>query len=242
MSSSIIQKLNNFQTQSNTSWSINNFYCSSLADCSRKLYYDRLNIKKDTEISPQSKRRMDKGSSIHSLFQNYFEKIGILVSMEEYVNDSSLQIAGKIDCIISLENDEQCIVEIKTIDSKNNLDKLPFISHLWQIQTYLHLKQLTKGKILYVFLDKSTSKIVLPDTKYNWFSDTDLVEIDIEYNSDIINQIQVKLEKIIYSLSTKTPPEKDMDKCIFCPYKAQCATSEPTTVDLSDVFKDFLSA
>lgn len=236
---SLIENLNNFLTENSPSWSINTFYCSSLSDCSRKLYYDRLNIKKDSEQSPLIKRRLDKGSYIHEMFQNYFEKSGILVSKEEYIKDNKLQIAGKIDCIVEIENTTY-IVEIKTSDSKDNVNKFPYISHLWQLQMYLHNKGLKNGKLFYVFLDKNMDKIDLPLKDYTWYSDKDLLEIDIIYNSDVIRQIETKLEKIIYNLSIKTPPGKEPDKCQFCYYKNYCNVEDTQNYDLKNIFENFL--
>lgn len=236
---SLIENLNNFLTENSPSWSINTFYCSSLSDCSRKLYYDRLNIKKDSEQSPLIKRRLDKGSYIHEMFQNYFEKLGILVSKEEYIKDTKLQIAGKIDCITEIEGTKY-IVEIKTSDSKDNINKFPYTSHLWQIQMYMHKKEINNGKLLYVFLDKNTNKIEFPSKDYIWYSDKDLLEIDIIYTPEIIRQIETKIEKILYSLSIKTPPEKEPDKCQFCEYKNYCNVENVQQYDLRNIFENFL--
>lgn len=236
---SLIQSLNQYLVQNSNSWSINNFYCSGLYDCSRKMYYDRLNIPQETTTDPVNKRRLNKGTYIHEMFQKYFEDMGILVSKEEYVKDTTIQVAGKMDCIVTLEGTDY-VVEIKTSDSKDKIDTMPYLSHLWQLQIYMHIKGIKKGKLFYVFLDKSTDKIVTTNKDFSCYTDKDLLEIDVEYNPDIVRIIQTKLEKIIQCINLKQPPERESDKCTYCPYKGYCNTHVANDIDLASIFENFL--
>ena len=242
---SILQKLNSFLlSDQKDPWEKKTFWCGSLYDCPRKLYYDRLNLPIQRTIDTAVIRRLNKGSCIHELFQNYFSKMGIVISEEEYVKSNELQVSGKIDNILTLDN-EPTIVELKTMDSKDYLHTLPKIEHIWQIHTYMYLKQIYKGKLFYIFLDKkSKDNIELSRTDYNYISDKDIIEIDINYEPNIIELIKTKLFSIIRCLESKTLPEKDMDKCTFCPYISECnleKNNELPSKDLASVFEDFLN-
>ena len=243
----LIERLNNFVIESkkqNTRIS-KNFYCSALSNCSRRLFYDKLGTAKDpSNITGLSIRRMDVGSAIHSLYQDYLVKAGLVASQDDIevsIKDLEYRISGRMDGILT---DpvllEKCVLEIKSVGTVDNANSLPYDSHLDQIQVYMHLTKIHKGKLLYIFLDKREKPINYKGN-YPYVSDCDILEIDVTYDPEYVKKIYVKIKNIIDSLDKKTPPHAlygSQSDCKWCEFVSTCKKGDnvTNTYDLSSIF------
>ena len=129
--------------------------------CKRRLYYEHTGIEPSNPdnyyISPNLRRVFDIGHFMHSYLQTDLHTSNILVTAEERIFDESLNLSGRIDGVIKIDN-ETLILEIKTIDgfAFNSLTR-PYDTHISQVQIYMGYKKLDKAILVYV--NKSTGEL-----------------------------------------------------------------------------------
>jgi CRISPR-associated protein Cas4 len=194
---------------------------SELHNCSRMLYYELMNIKKEENFNTRFQLALDNGSFFHERMENYLkelEKAGELkiVSMEEKVMDEKNKLSGKLDALVNIDG-VNILIEFKSMNSSKfmNLDE-PLEEHTIQLHAYLILfEKYNIQKMIIIYENKNNHE---------------LKEFEVDIDKKIVEKIKDKLIKVYSHFEKKKPPEREYKRtdyhCIYCPYYKHCYEDE----------------
>lgn len=227
------------------------FYPSSFGQCSRKIVYQML----DYSSSPKDAEDilvLDNGTYFHERMEDYFEKMGILVTKEMAFRDEELSVSGRTDAIVydpmfDPETDEPgetitltdrygktfyegpanalVIVEFKSIKDQN-FDKLrtsPKKNHLQQLQLYLHMTGIPKGIVWYENKNNQTP-----------------LAMECPYDPKVAEQAVAFVKEHVAYAQRKELPERPFGPndipCRWCEYRDICHPDE-SPFDYEDLLR-----
>jgi len=172
---------------------------SSLGYCPRSIYFDKV---APVEESEETKSIFIVGNILHEWVQNnLYKDCNFEVEIEKKMDDITLR--GRIDIINDFE-----IVELKTTSSLSYQRK-PKEEHIVQINTYMGLTGVHKGKIVYI-------------QKNDFHSKT----FEVKFNQNIFDETIKKIKKIDKQI-TDNIEYKDITprmspNCYYCKYRSFC--------------------
>ena len=117
------------------------FYPSSLGNpCDRYLYLAYNGLMPAMDVKPKLQRVFDTGGSFEERVENYLTKADLLKDREVPAKFDDPPLSGRIDFIIKGVNDQDTILELKTINAAG-FEKLqvPKPEHIIQVQLYLNI-------------------------------------------------------------------------------------------------------
>lgn len=213
------------------------FSPSGVTKCGRELYYYNLDTPADEEnikVTPWKQRIPRNGEGIHQVTQNdYLEMHDIMTgagvpfkfrmlevektARKEFdVNGVKVVISGRCDGILQdIETGLLYIWEKKTKDKYANFKKVtePTDANKAQAVCYSLLFEIPRIIFEYESLQKPRwTKDEEKDQKHFYFEVTKNMEEDLLKD----------LAEIAQAIDEKTPPYRELDKCMFCHYKTQC--------------------
>lgn len=183
-------------------------------DCYRKIYFE-MQYPKQVDNS-DSLGRFTMGDIIDSIMKGAFEgvggKSGVFEAKEYY--DNMIKIQGEPDTEFS-----DLIIETKSVSpfawkyivgGKDKVGNIiigkPKIQHIRQINTYLDIKGIDNGVIVYVNKDNFQIK-----------------PYPIKYSADLMIQTVGRCATVFNAINEKRVPTKHKgDECTFCHYKDKC--------------------
>lgn len=187
---------------------------SMVGHCSRQIVMSILQYPSRPK-TPKDLRVFDVGDSMHEDYQEYFQKMGILVARELPLNSESknpwvssecarLRIRGRLDAIVRIDR-RLYVVELKSAKEssfKRMLENGPYEEYVDQLTLYMYLTRITNG-------------IILVENK----NDQDPHEFKIPYDEkralEIVEKI-VRINKFVFDL--KLPPREHRKEDIQCKY------------------------
>lgn len=213
------------------------FYPSSIGQCPRKIVYGMLSYPGEPK-EMEDILVLDNGTYFHERMEDYFEKMGILVTREMAFRDIEHSISGRSDAIIydpafDPEKDDPgetielidrdgnklyegpanalSIIEFKSI-KESNFDKLKTVAkknHVQQLQLYLHLTKIPKGQVWY-------------ENKNNQSPLT----FEYAYNPEIAAQVLEEIDGYVDMAKREELPERPYKPhelpCRWCQYRDTC--------------------
>lgn len=184
----------------------------------------------DRSFSFQTLNIFAEGHSIHSKWQTWLQDAGILEVAELPILDEEHRIMGHADGLI---NDKQgkAILEIKSVgagtvrmedfdlfQSASTPDEMwkkirkPFMSHLRQVNLYMHCTGVHEA----VFI-------------YEWKASQDVKEFSVKFQPELIEDILAGCRSVVRALDSGIPPmrpawvdDSSHKTCKNCPYKNVC--------------------
>lgn len=137
------------------------FYPSGAGTCPRALQFSMNALLHET-FSPTFQRMLDNGNSAHTRYSEYFKSTGRLLEEEKSfkLNIDSILISGRVDFIITGENAEPLIVELKTVNVRifKTICNRPLPNHFLQWNIYSKALEIKNGIILYECKDNQQLK------------------------------------------------------------------------------------
>lgn len=221
------------------------FTPSGVTKCLRELYYENTNAPRDeTPEVPWKKRVPRNGTGVHEVFQRdlakmeerlkeaghpvFFRFLEAEIKAERSfkVGDVVVKLKGRADGQLGLLDDEGNVVkvvgfEFKTKDKRKNLNKIlkagqPQFEHQMQATAYY----LIFGISDWIFSYESLQK---PDWSDDNPEKPDLIHFYFKVNPIEARNLLKRLAKVVEAVEKSEPPEPELDKCSFCPFKNQCA-------------------
>lgn len=190
--------------------------------CPRQLWYSWMNFPKD-EYSSKELSIFAIGNITH----DFLEKITPKTLATEFRIDQKwrgLPFAGYVDSII-LTEEGIAVVDWKTIKDYGikYVESEPKLAHQKQLNLYMDILHLDNGYIVY------------------WNkADGTMIEHQVEYNEEIVDEIEEFFKMVEEHVQNKTLPDADYDpsgnwKCRYCKYADFCKKdmNNPTTVNLN---------
>jgi len=193
--------------------SIGRYYPSEVGGCLRKTWFS---YKAPKETDTALTRIFQAGNMLHDFITDVLkseknEEIELLDSeIPIKIEQSDFVISGRIDNLVLVKiNDEQYLIEVK---STRFLPEQAAEAHEMQLQLYMHATGIHQGIILYIQKD---------NLQTDWFN--------VKYNSETVNKILDRFQKLHESLITDKIPEAEARKnsekkwmCKNCPYLEEC--------------------
>ena len=210
---------NNREHKDRTGW-----YASELGNCMRQSYMKRLGLKADEEFDDRTLRVFDVGYRDEDFTLQDLEKaIGVRdprfpfikkFEREIRVEDKELHVSGRMDGLITYEDDEQEVIEAKSKNSRSfwYMDKKgegANEQHTWQIWIYLWITGVKIGQICYVSKDDLTM------LQYPIFRNDEKIKKNVLERLKSLNDYWDR--KVV-------PPKMDSKswQCRYCQYKKTC--------------------
>ncbi len=205
---------------------IGRYYPSECGSCLRKAYYSYLI---PTDIDDDLLKIFHVGDLLHTFIKDVFSSdkskaVVELVDAEKpfTIEQEGYLIAGRIDDLLLLKtNGEQVLVEVKSTAYLSSSPE-PSLSHILQLQLYLHATNIPKGILLY--LEKNTLK-----TQH----------FTIPYDVALVQKALHRFKLLHNSLTTNTIPDPEARlfhtmrwMCGRCSYREQCYKQNPATPEL----------
>lgn len=163
------------------------FYVTDAGKCPRQIFFKFKKAPKE-EMEARILRMFDHGDYIHRLILNALFSIGVVRAAEINIPVQEI-ISGRADAIISLDDGNLYVLDIKSINSMffKNLEQ-PKEENINQIQFYLHFFKIQKGILLYVNKDTQELKefLVEYDSKKVELLLTELLNLKTKIDSNII--------------------------------------------------------
>jgi len=194
---------------------IGKYFPSETGSCLRKLYYS---YKIPKEINQELSKIFEMGNLIHDFVNKVLNSsknpdiqlIDTEVPFKLELND--IIISGRIDNIVKLNiNEKLYLVEIKSTSSLKYTEK-PSLSHILQLQLYMHFKKIHNGLIIYLEKNSLQSKT-----------------FEVNYDKE---QAKLAIDRLLKTHSHLTnnvlpEPEAKLDEeltwqCKFCDYQDEC--------------------
>lgn len=205
--------------------------CSSLGQCPRRHYWQRLDIDPDPDYEI-NQEAFDVGNAIHELYQKRLRQAGVMVAHELYMESDSL--SGHSDGLLYIDG------ELRVLDIKSTAKNLvpgftksgkakrcltePEPWHIAQVYGYqklywdMEIKPMV-GSILYISKDNRRG--------------VDMAEFEFPLTEDTYLQVQNEVSKLDDYWESKTvppkepcnyakPEERERLECMYCPYKQKC--------------------
>jgi CRISPR/Cas system-associated exonuclease Cas4 (RecB family) len=198
------------------------YYPSSLGYCLRKQYYAFYYPKAQ---SPAKLIVFALGDATHELVAMALAKSGdVKVDAVELPAKLEVQggvvLSGRIDVLVAELAGEKVIMEIK---SASSIPNRPYISHIIQIQTYLHTTGLTHGVITYV--DKKSG---------------DVKSFDVLKDDSWLHTVKVRALELHTAVKSKLPPYKEafsknkLYECKGCDFAGICLSKSELDLVMKD--------
>nr|WP_276977855.1 PD-(D/E)XK nuclease family protein [Ferrimicrobium acidiphilum] len=198
------------------------YYPSSLGYCLRKQYYAFYYPKFP---DPAKLIVFSLGDATHELVAMALTKSGdVKVDAVELPAKLEVQsgvvLSGRIDVLVAELDGEKVVMEIK---SASDIPNRPYISHIIQIQTYLHTTGLMYGAITYV--DKTSGKVET---------------FDITKDDSWLHTIKVRVLELHTSVKSKLPPYKEafsknkLYECKGCDFASICLSQDELALVMKD--------
>lgn len=209
-------------------------YPSSIHKCSKALCYELLGYEKPL-LDPRILRIMDNGNYMHERYQKMFKELGILVTEEAPIIYEELNISGRLDAIIMIDNNI-AIAELKSC-GENPFNKMkeanePDPKYVAQIQLYMHITGVDLGVI---YVENKNTQDVLEfwlsyDEEYckKLLRKLKTVLAYVEKNSVIPREIAAELDEFMMDRK-KMYNGKYVETCYycrFCDYNCYCYSEE----------------
>ena len=186
------------------------YYPSSLGYCLRKQYYA---FHYPKAPSPAKLVVFSLGDATHEIVAEALSKSGeVRVDAVEFavklVLEENVLLSGRIDVMVAEAEGEKVVIEIK---SASVIPNKPYISHIIQIQTYLHTTGLNYGVITYI--NKSSG---------------DVKSFDVIKDDSWLHTIKVRVMDLHMAVKSKLPPYKEafskrkFYECKGCDYANIC--------------------
>ena len=200
------------QDRGNYETKINEFRISSVAYCSRKLYYDKTTPKDERfEYTNKTLGIFAIGTAIHEYIQSYLTNNNLLLLSEGEVTfaNQDISLIGHYDLLI---NDPQLglkVCDIKTCNSKafNYRQTEASSHHKTQANTYASILNVNFYSILYVEIETFA-----------------MVEHEYQTDKGLFNDVLTKLSLVYEHIQKQTLPDKITTswECNYCPYRKKC--------------------
>jgi len=192
------------------------FYHPSMAgNCSRAIWYYQTGVEAPP-FSPVVMRKMDVGTALHVVMQDYFDGMGELLAKEHVVKYTvkypapSITVSGSCDGILEKDG----ILEFKTAMSWSYQSMVkagvPTSEHFAQWNLYSYGERIWEGIIL----------IMNKDNQELW-------PFVVKFDKSIFNKTIEKFKLVHKHVKSGKPPDKPYkgmsDKaCLYCDYKFVC--------------------
>lgn len=168
---------------------------------------------------------MAQGTQAHERIQGLIKKMGILKHEEFEIVNEYPPIRGFIDVILDW-NAEEVIGEIKTAKQEvwdmRKSSMSPSANHLLQILTYMKLRKVKEGFMLYE--NKNTQELLVIPVPMN------------ERNTEIINNTFLWMQEVYDNFREGGLPMRPFKKtsyaCKGCPIKKECWAGETGMVQI----------
>ena len=205
---------------------ITSWHCSALGSCLRGVYFQRLGMPRDNEITAREVSSMKVGSLIHNYIQTILieslkDNKEINVEAEVRVDIPEFGATGYADIKITNGNSE--IIELKS----TNKDSFAFIkkqgakdNHQMQLWTYLYGLNIKQGRIVYLskdYMDKQEFIIRLDDKE---------LESKVRNEFDLLNRAWEEQDPSLLPLVNDW-------RATYCSYHSHCLNvNKPSALNL----------
>jgi len=138
---------------------IGRYYPSVIGNCKRKTYYTYI---LDDRTNDDLKRIFSVGEALHDFVARALKEDPKIKHCESevpisiYIPECDFTISGRIDNIVTDENGEERIIEVKSTGQKVEFLKEPKPENVEQLNIYLVARQIQHGDVFYV--EKNTLK------------------------------------------------------------------------------------
>lgn len=158
------------------------------------------------------------GNAMHDAITKGFQNSGVLLAAEIRMPDVSMNLGGRIDAIVQLENQEPRVVEIKTVGA---LPASPRSDHRTQALVYSLITGLDNPILLY------QSRSVA-----SFGGDLTMREFELTSSEAELTEVAIDLSISYFSALAKKLPPKPLkfgskSACGFCPFTKYCWDGEP---------------
>jgi len=191
-----------------------NFWASHAVKCPRAIFYKMTGVRA-TPVPTWVMRLGHNGTAMHTRYNGYFSKMGLLVAAEKRFGCEDPPISGKVDMIVRQPGnlDTQWVVELKSYNSyAMKYLKRAKSDAFTQAQLAMHLLEgdIRQAFVLYEGRDSAEIKVFY-----------------IKYNLEYVKVILAKLRIIKMAVETGQIPDKPVNSkgaklCKYCDYKGQC--------------------
>jgi len=194
---------------------INSWHASALGSCLRGIYFQRLGMSRDKDMTAKDISQMKVGSLIHDYIQKILvesltENEKMTIETEKRVEIPELGLTGYADIVLT--NGDSEVIELKSA----NKDSFAFIknqgakeNHQMQIWSYLYGLNIKQGRIIYISKDYM-----------------DKIEFVIKLNDEEIEKmVRGELELLNMAWKHKTPqllPLPTDWRAKYCSYHSHC--------------------
>jgi CRISPR/Cas system-associated exonuclease Cas4 (RecB family) len=194
------------------------YFPSALGSCLRKQYYSFY-----YPSAPSSAKLIifSIGDGVHEIAAEALRRSGMLkveavelpVKLEA---GAGVFLSGRIDVLTAEVDNEKVIVEMK---SASNIPEKPYISHIIQLQTYLHTTGLEYGVLTYI--DKTSGEIK---------------SFDVVKDATWLHTIKVRVMNLHMAVKTRAPPTREAYlkqkywECGDCEYQTICLNKAERSV------------
>jgi len=218
--------------------------------CLRRLYYSYLRVESDTEIQAFLARIFSTGKAIGDLLYEWLKATGYVIDYrnkngkipisrftgkedpEFPIKEKDLEVKGKIDAVCIIDG-KLWLVEFKSMKTEDFKElKNPLDEHITQGMSYVYVfeKNLVNGDyshinelndfrivegIIYVYFNKNNSFLKKYLVRKNWL---------------LYERIKGKIQTIKQAVREKRLPEKNTNKCKFCPFEKKCKRDYKVTI------------
>lgn len=189
---------------------IGRYFPSSLGSCLRKQYYA---FYYPPSFSPAKLIIFSIGDGVQEIAEDALRRSGMLhveavelpVKLEA---DAGVFLSGRIDILVAEIDNEKVVIEMK---SASKIPSSPYVSHVIQLQTYLHATGLEYGVVTYV--DKTTGEIK---------------SFDVRKDTSWLHTIKVRVMNLHVAVKSRIPPYREAYskrkyyECARCDYQKIC--------------------
>lgn len=152
------------------------------------------------------------GNAAHEVIEQGFEKAGILVAAEYHLQDIGMNLGGRIDDVIKLD-DDYALVEIKTCGA---IPGSPKPQNLAQLMVYLLVTGIDRGFLYYISRNVADFSGALKSAEFEVIP----TEEDLYFTAYTMSVAYFS------TLTKKQPPIppniKTRSRCGFCPFTSSC--------------------
>jgi len=182
------------------------FYISEVGKCPRAIWFSLKNYPKKP-MKPRVARVLEHGDHTHMRLMSVLFSMGLVKAAEIEIPANEF-IKGRADAIITIDN-EQYVLEIKSINKTNFLKTEPIKEHVMQLRLYMHFFKIKKGILIYENKDNQ-----------------ELKEYVINQDDVMTKNLFAAFNKIKEKFEKNEVPEipKDLKKwvCKYCDYYEEC--------------------
>ena len=199
------------------------FYVSESGKCPRAIFF-RFKRAPKKELEAERLRVFEFGNHIQQIVLRPLFSKGIVRTTEVPIPPQEI-ISGRADIVISDEQGQPLLVEVKSISGKKvdfkKMEK-PMPEHYEQLQLYLHYFKIPKGIILYV--NKDT---------------LELKEFIFDYDKNLVNLLMARFEELKSKIESNIVPSRLADypfnwQCKSCEYREICDIASAGQINWED--------